>query len=328
MNRRAFLGTVAGSLLAAPRTAEAQPRAKHRPRIGFLGNASPGNNVEPVEAFREGLRERGWFEGRTVDIEYRWASGDHERLAGLAEELVRSASDVIVVSGSVGTVAARDATHSIPIVIAAVLTDPVAAGFVTSLAHPGGNITGLAASYEEITTKQLQLLTEALPGLTRLVFLWNLLSARRATLDAVITAAQKLGLRPLLLEVRDVGEAEAAYRKASQGRAQAVHVRPSPFFNSYRRTLIDLAARYHLPAMYEFRDYVRDGGLMSYGVRLGDMYRRAADYVDRILKGANPADMPVEQPTKFELAINIKTAKTLGLMIPPSLLQRADQVIE
>src|SRR5262245_7103632 len=326
LGRRRFMTALAGSLVATRLAAEAQPAAKQRPRIGFLANASPG--VEPIDAFREGLRERGWVEGRTVEIEYRWAGADYGRLPSLAADLVRVGSDVVVVSGAVGTLAARGATGRIPIVIAAILTDPVAAGLVKSLAHPGGNITGLAASSEDIATKQLQLLTETLPGLTRLVLLWNLRSARRTTLDAVTSAAQTLGLRPRLIQMREAGEAEAAFRKAREGRAQAIHVMPSPFFNAYRRVLIDLAARYHLPAMYEFRDYVRDGGLMSYGVSLEDMYRRSAGYVDRILKGAHPADMPVEQPTKFEFVINLKTAKALGLTIPPSLLARADEVIQ
>jgi putative ABC transport system substrate-binding protein len=323
MERRAFLTTLGGGLLAAPLFAEAQ-----QPRIGFLGNSDPKSTTEPLYAFGEGLRELGWIEGQTIAIEYRWAGGQSERLPELAVDLVRVKSDVIVVSGGLGIQAARRATSRIPIVIAAVLADPVAAGFVASLGHPAGNITGLASSYEEVVTKQLQLLTETIPGLSRLVLLWHARSARTATLDAVTVAAHTLDVQPRVLQVGKATDYEGAFRAARDGRAQGIHVLPSPFFNADRHLLVNLAARYRLPAMYEFREYVQDGGLMSYGVSLPDMYRRAAGYVDRILKGAHAGDLPIEQPTKFELVLNLKTAKALGLTIPPSLLQRADQVIE
>jgi putative ABC transport system substrate-binding protein len=333
VERRAFLRSIASALLAAPPAAQL---GKVLPRIGFLGNSDPKSPTEPLEAFRQGLRELGWIEGQTITIEYRWADGQTERVPELATALVRAKCDVVIVSGSVAVQAARQATSHIPIVIAAILIDPASAGFVASLAHPGGNITGLASQYEEVVTKQVQLLTEAVPGLTRLVLL-NLSSAvgtdlaaagRRRVRATAANAAATLGLKARLIEVRAVADFEGAFLAARDGRAQAIHVLPSPFFNAHRRLLIDLAARYRLPAMYEFREYVHDGGLMAYGVSLPDMYRRAASYVDRILKGTKPGDLPIEQPTKFELVINVKTAKALGLTIPPSLLARADQVIE
>jgi putative ABC transport system substrate-binding protein len=325
MDRRAFIGMLAGGLFAVPLKVEAQQTEKVW-RIGFLGNGDGRNDTETLETFRQGLHELGWIEGRTITMEYRWANGQTERLPKLASELVRAKSDVIIVSGSVGVEAARKATRDIPIVIAAILIDPASAGFVASLAHPEGNITGVASQYEEVVTKQVQLLTEAMPGLSRLVILAR---TRGAAVQATAaTAAGNLGLKARLVKVREVADFEGAFREARDGRAQAIHVLPSPFFSAHRRVLINLAARYRLPAMYEFREYVQDGGLMSYGVSLPDMYRRAATYVDKILKGAKAGDLPIERPTKFELVINLKTAKALGLTIPPSLLQRADQVIE
>jgi putative ABC transport system substrate-binding protein len=328
MDRRAFITGMAGGLLAAPLVAGAQPAAKVLPRIGFLGYADPKSATEPLEAFRQGLRELGWIEGQTITMEYRWANGQAERLPELASELVRVKSDIIIVSGSIGVQAVRQATSRIPIVIAAILVDPVSAGFAVSLAHPAGNITGLASQYEEVVTKQVQLLTETVPGLSRLVFIGYKGAAAMAVQAPAATAAGTLGLKARLLQVGEVADFEGAFRAAHDERAQALHVLPSPFLNAHRRLLIDLAARYRLPAMYEFREYVRDGGLMSYGVSLPDMYRRAASYVDRILKGAKPGDLPIEQATKFELVINLKTAKALGLTVPPALLARADQVIE
>jgi putative ABC transport system substrate-binding protein len=247
----------------------------------------------------------------------------------LATELVRGKSGIIIVSGSIGVQAARQATSRVPIVIAAILVDPVSAGFVASFAQPGGNITGLASQYEDVVTKQVQLLAEAVPGLSRLVFLgYKGIRAGAGVQTTAATAAGTLGLKTRLLEVREVADFEGAFRGAREGRAQAIHVLPSPFFNAHRRVVINLAARYRLPAMFEFREYVQDGGLMSYGASLPDMHRRAASYVDRILKGAKPGDLPIERPTKFELVINLKTAKALGLTIPPSLLGRADEVIQ
>jgi len=316
-------------LLVAPLAAEAQQAGKVLPRIGFLRNADAKSATEPLEAFLQGLHELGWIEGQTITMEYRWANGQAERLPELATELVRGKSDIIIVSGGIGVQAARQATSRVPIVIAAILVDPVSAGFVASLAQPGGNITGLASQYEDVVTKQVQLLAEAVPGLSRLVFLgYKGIRAGAGVQTTAATAAGTLGLKTRLLEVREVADFEGAFRAAREGRAQAIHVLPSPFFNAHRRVLINSAARYGLPAMYEFREYVQDGGLMSYGASLPDMYRRAASYVDRILKGAKPGDLPIERPTKFELVINLKTAKALGLTIPPSVLGRADELIQ
>jgi putative ABC transport system substrate-binding protein len=326
MDRRAFVAG-AVSVLAGPLVAWAQPVGHIPARIGYLGYGNSTAPGEQLKAFRQGLRDLGWIEGQTVVIEYRWAEGQLERLPALAAELVRVRCDVIVVAGTQGIQAARQATSRIPIVIGALLVDPVGPGFVTSLAHPGGNITGLSSEYEAIVTKQVQLLTEAVPRLARLVLLRYAPGVQGPT-AAAAAAADTLGLRFRVLEVKEAAELEGAFRIARDEHAQAIHVLPSPFFDTHRHLLAQLAARYRLPAMYEFREYVQDGDLMSYGVSLPDMFRRAASFVDRILKGAKPGDLPIEQPTKFELVINLKTAKALGLTIPPSVLARADEVIQ
>ena len=297
-------------------------------RIGLLGNSDVQAENSQLAAFRQGLRELGWVEGQTIVIDYQSAAGNAERLPQLAVELVRLKSDVIVVSGSAGVRAARKATDTIPIVIAAVLVDPVRAGFVASLSRPGGNITGLASQYEEIVTKQVQLLIEAIPGLSRLVILRDLTVPGLSTATAAASAANKLGAHTEVIDVKEPSEFETAFRSARSKRAQAMHVLPSPFFSAHRRLLIKLAESYRLPASYEFREYVEDGGLMSYGVDIREMYRRSASFVDRILKGARPGDLPIERATKFEFVINLKTAKALGLTIPQSVLGRADEVIE
>ena len=325
--RRVFLEALGSGLLVAPLVARAQLTRKSPPRIGYLGNGDPKGGTESLDAFRQGLRNLGWSEGQNVQIEYRWAHGKSERLRDLAAEFVRTKSDLLVVSGSPGIEAARAATDQISIVIAALLVDPVAAGFVGSLAHPGGNITGLVSQYEEIVAKQVQLLTEAIPGLSRLALMRDK-SFRSEQIASAMAAAEALGLRARFIEVGQPADFDGAFQAARDGHAQAVQVLPSPWFNVHRRLLITLAARYRLPAMYEFRDYVRDGGLMSYGVIVPDMFRRAARYVDQILKGAKPGDLPIERPAKFDLVINLTTAKALGLTIPPSLLGRADEVLQ
>jgi putative ABC transport system substrate-binding protein len=330
MDRRVFIGTLAGGLLTAPLAVEAQRAEQHTPRIGYLGSADANIVGKELEEFRQGLRDAGWIEGRSIAIEYRWAKGKLARIPMLVDELVRLKSDVIVVSGIPSVQAAQRATKTIPVVMAAVFVDPVRAGFVASFAHPGGNITGLASEYEDIVTKQVQLLTEVIPGLSRLVLLRHEDSsgATESRTAHAVGAAGKLGVKAQILEVGEIDEFERVFRVARDGDAQAALVLPSPFFNANRHPLVKYAAQYRLPALYEFGQYTQDGGLMSYGVDLPAMFRRSASYVDRILKGAKPADLPVEQPTKFELVINLKTARALGLTIPPSLLQRADQVIE
>ena len=328
MNRRAFLAGL-GAGLAVAQGAGAQLAAMASPRLGFLGNSDSKTEGALLNGFRDGLKDFGLIEGRTITIDYRWAEGNPERLPSLAADLVRLKCDVIGASGSPAVRAAQQATNTIPIVILALLVDPVKAGFVASFSRPGGNITGVASQYEEIGAKQVQLLTEAIPGISRLVLLRDAGNpGSRLTATAAVDAAAQLGLNARLIEVRQPGEFESAFRAARTGRAQAIHILPSPFFSAHRRALIKLADTNRLPALYEFRQYVEDGGLMSYGVDIRDMYRRSASFVDRILKGARPGDLPIERPTKFELIINLKTAKALGLTIPPSLLLRADQVIE
>jgi putative ABC transport system substrate-binding protein len=324
IGRRVFIGTVAVSLLSAPLAAEAQPT--RTPRIGFLSNGNSTPVSPQLNAFRRGLRELGWIEGQTVTIEYRWAEGNSDRLPALVAELVQGKVDVIVLSGRPAIRAAREATSTIPIVFV-ILSDPVTLGFVPSLARPGGNMTGLASEFEALITKQLQLLKEAVPKVSRVALLHHPEIAPAVT-SAAEAAAQRLGLTARTLKVAEVAEFENAFKMARSERAGAIHVLPSPFFNAHRARLIELAARYRLPAVYEFRNYVEDGGLMSYGPSINEMYRGMASYVDRILKGAKPGDLPIERPTTFELVINLKTAKTLKLTIPQALLLRADELIE
>ena len=325
MNRRTFLCGLALGTLSAPLVAEAQPARV--PRIGYLGNGS----APPVLAelwFNRGLRELGWIEGQTITIEYRWAEGNLDRLPALAAELVQAQVDVIAAAGAVGIRAAQRATRTIPIVFV-ILNNPVDFGLMKSFARPGGNATGMASQFEELITKQLQLLTEAVPNVSRIALLSHDHAEQPAfTLRAAETAARKFGLTPLILKVAEVAAFENAFRTARSERAAAIQVMPSPFFNVHRQRLIELAARYRMPASYEFKNYVEDGGLLSYGPSVNDMWRDAARYVDRILKGAKAGDLPIERPAKFELVINLKAAKALGLTIPQSILLRADQVID
>lgn len=323
MDRRSFIGAAAVLLGGRPQIAGAQPRM---PTIGFLGNASPTTGASQLEALRRGLRELGWTEGQNLTFEYRWAEGHPDRLPGLVSELVRAKVDVIVLSGPQSMRAAQRATSTIPVVFV-LLVDPVAMGFVRSLARPGGNMTGLASQFEELITKQLQLLKEALPGLSRVALLRHS-EATPSIFAAAESAARTLGLITRTLTVATESEFETAFRTARSERVGAMHVLPSPYLGSRRARLIELAARYRLPACYEFSLYVRDGGLMSYGPSLNDLYGRSASYVDRILKGANPGDLAIERPARFELVLNRKTATALGLSLPQSLLSRADEVIQ
>jgi putative tryptophan/tyrosine transport system substrate-binding protein len=322
MDRRTFIGAIAAFVGTAPLAATAQPARSHR--IGFLGNGSPATLSSQDEAFRRSLRELGWIEDQNVTIEYRRAEGNPDRLPALVAELVQVKVDVIVLAGNPAIRAAQKATRTIPVVFV-VLTDPVSSGFVPSLARPGGNMTGVASQFEELITKQLQLLKEAVPNLARVGLLHQFPSA---VLTAAETAARNLGLTARMLNVTGPAEFENAFKVARSERAGAILVLPSPYFDAQHARLIELAARYRLPACYEFRNYVRDGGLMSYGTSIDAMFARSASYVDRILKGANPGDLAIEQPTKFELVINLNTAKALALTIPQSLLLRADEVIQ
>ena len=322
--RRTFLTGTGAVLLAAPLAAEAQ-QVKKVPRIGFLGNANLTDGRILVDALRQGLQELGWVEGQNISIVYRWAEGDLGRSPQLVAELVALKVDMIVLAGTVAARAALQATRTIPIVIT-IVGDPVAGGLVTSLAKPGGNLTGLAWEANDLATKQLQLLLEAVPETTRVAALGH--SANPMARTAAEAAARLLGVKLDVIEVGLPADIPGAFEAAKRGRAAALIVLPSPMFYGERRRLAELAARHRLPAIYEGKAYVEAGGLASYGPSFPDMYRRSAIYVDKILKGAKPGDLPMEQPTKFELAINLKTAKALGLTIPPLLLRRADEIIQ
>ena len=329
MDRRAFIGALAGGLLAAPLAAEAQPAGKV-PRVGFLAasSASDAANARWIEAFRQGLRDLGYVEGRNIVIEYRYAGEKYERLSALAAELVRLKVDVIVSHGTPGPLAAKHATSVIPIVMTSA-GDPVASGLVSSLARPGGNVTGMSLMVPELGGKRLHLLKEIIPGLSRVAVLWNATNPYNSLVVREMEAtATTLGVQLQSLVVRGPDDFEGALAAAATGRAAALTAVEDPLTNTRRIQIVDFAAKSRLPAIYGIKEFVDAGGFMSYGVHFADSYRRAAAYVDKILKGAKPADLPVQQPTKFEFAINLKTAKALGLTIPPSLLQRADQVIE
>jgi putative tryptophan/tyrosine transport system substrate-binding protein len=325
VNRRAFV-TGLGAVLATPLGVEAQRTGKVG-RIGYLGNANPIASAPTLDAFRQGLRDLGWAEGQNVSIEYRWADGDLERLPALASDLVRTPLDVIHLAGAPAVRAALQATRTIPIV-SAITGDPVANGFAASLGRPGGTVTGLAVEFNSLASKQLQLLKDMIPKITRVAFLHATTSPSPNTIKEAEAAARALGFKSRVFNVHDVADFEGAFRTANAEHTGAIYVMPSPLFSRYRDRLAKLALEHRMPAIYESPEYVKGGGLMSYGPNFVDLYRRSASYVDRILKGAKPADLPIEQPSKFELVINQKTAKALGLTIPPSLLLRADQVIE
>ena len=324
----ALIVTLAFGVLAAPLAIDAQPPAKVH-RIGYLGSGGGPTSVHLVEAFRQGLRELGYVEGKDIVIEYRWAEGRFESLPDLAADLVRLKVDVILAAGGLAAHPAKDATKTIPIVTT-VAINPVESGLVASLARPGGNITGLTfTAGPEIVGKQLELLNEAVPKVSRVAVLWNPTNpAAGSFLREVEVAARSLRLQLQLLEVRGPDEFESAFSAMTRGRAGALLVLTDPMFFLHRTRLADFATKSRLPAMLTFREYVEAGGLMAYGVNFRDLWRRAATYVDKILKGAKPADLPMQQPTRFELVINLKTAKALGLTIPQSVLIRADEVIQ
>jgi len=327
MERRRFIEVIAGCLLAAPLTADAQPAAKV-PRIGFLGNSTAALEANLVGPFREGLRELGYVEGRNILIEYRWAEGKNERLPALIAELIALKVDVIVTAGTPAALAVKKATTSIPLVMAAV-GDPVGVGLVASLARPGGNVTGLSAIAPELEGKRLELLREVVPRLSHIAVLWNPDNPfQPGSLKEARAAAQVLGIKVQLLGVRTAEDFPAAFAAILKERPDALLVLADRIFLHNRARIVDFEAKRRLPGMYPYRELVEAGGLMSFGPSYADMHRRAATYVDKILKGAKPADLPVEQPTKFDLVINLKTAKALGLTIPPSLLGRADEVIQ
>ena len=324
-----FVVTLTLSLLVVPRTAEAQQATKVH-RIGRLSSGSPTEPNPALEAFRQGLRELGYIEGQNIVIEYRYAEGRDDRLADLAAELVRLKMDVIVAGGSPAIRAAQHATHTIPIVMAAP-PDAVAEGFVASLARPGGNITGLSWLGAELPGKRLEILKETVPQSARIAVLANPASrASEPQLHNLTVAARALGLQLHVVEVRSADELDTAFAAMTRAGVDAViALEDAVLLNGHRgRVVADLAAKSRLPMMYGWREWVVAGCLMSYGPSLPDMWRRAAIYVDKILKGAKPADLPVEQPIKFELVLNLKTAKALGITMPPSLLVLADEVIQ
>ena len=328
MERRAFVVGALG-LLTVPLAVEAQPAGAQVPRIGFLA-LNPGANPHLREAFLRGLRDLGYVEGRNVVIENRDAEGKIERLPALATELVALKVDVIVTGGGTPTaLAAKQATKTLPIVFTSA-SDPVTDELVASLARPGGNLTGLSNLAPELVGKCLEQIKETVPRVSLVAVLWQPGSVGGHTdmLKAAELAARPLGVRLQIVEARGPADFDRAFSDMTRARAGALAVLGSAIFNSERRRLVDLAAKNRLPTVYTSRDFVDAGGLMSYGPSLADSFRRAAAYVDKILKGTKPGDLPVEQPTKFELMINLRTAKALGLTIPPSLLLRADQVIE
>jgi putative ABC transport system substrate-binding protein len=317
------------SLVAWVGMAEAQ-QPKKIPRIGFLSPQSPSDpRIQRFrEAFRQDLRELGWVEGKNIVIEYRWAEGKTERLADLAAQLLSLKVDVIVAATTPAIQAAKQATGTIPIVMA-VAVDPVATGFVASIARPGGNITGLSMMATDLVGNQMQLLKELLPKISRVALLWNPTNPSNAPqFRQAQDEARAFGLRLQSLEARDPSEIDSAFAAMTRERAGAVIVLADTMFVDHRTRIADLSAKSRLPAVYGLTDHAEAGGLMVYGANVADMYRRAATYVDKILKGAKTADLPVEQPTKFEFVINLKAAKQIGLMIPQSVLFRADRVIK
>jgi putative ABC transport system substrate-binding protein len=315
-------------LTLAPLAVEAQQAAANVARIGMLADAT---SPHLREAFLQGLRDLGYVEGRNLVIEYRDAEGKPERLPALAAELVALKVDVIVAGNTPQTLAAKQATRTIPIVFSFAL-DPVTDGLVTSLARPGGNVTGLSFLAAELVGKRLELLTQAVPRVSRVAVLWQPGGqAERTEKDlqtAAEVAARALGVRLQFVEARGPADIDRAFSDMTRARAGALTVLGSAMLFNQRRRLVDLAAKNRLPAVYGLREYVDAGGLMAYGTNGADLFRRAATYVDRILKGTKPADLPVEQPTKFDLIINLKTAKALGLTIPQTVLLQANQVIE
>jgi len=297
-------------------------------RVAFLEAGASSTNRHFLVAFEDGLRELGYQPGRGVVIEERWAEGQAERFAPLAIELMQLRPDVMVVASTLGAVAVKPVVKSIPVVFVGV-ADPIAAGLVTSLARPGGNFTGLSRVFGEgLLGKAVQILQGIAPKISRCAILWNAKGAVEVRLREAEQALRALGLAPLPVEVRDVAEFEGAFKRMKTGRADSLVVITDPLTLRHRQALVDLAARERIPAVYEFAEFARAGGLLSYSASVPALFKRSALYVDKILRGASPAELPVEQPTVFELVVNLKTARALGLAVPQSLVARADEVIE
>jgi putative tryptophan/tyrosine transport system substrate-binding protein len=326
MKRREFITLLGGAAAAWPFTARAQRGGKKLPTVGLLGASTRSNWNHWTAAFVRRLGELGWIEGRTVAIEYRWAEGSSERFAEIAAEFVQLKVDVVVTVGS-AVAAVKQATSTIPIVFA-IAVDPVGTGIVASLARPGGNITGLSTQTADLTGKKIELLRELLPGLRRLATIANIgYAGSVAEIGEVQAAAGKLGLDVIVLGIRRAEDIASAFGSLKSG-VQALYVCPDALINANHARINALALGARLPTIHPFRDYLGAQGLMSYGADNVDLFRRTGDYVDKILRGANPSDLPVEQPTKFEFVINLKTAKALGLDVPDKLLALADEVIE
>jgi putative ABC transport system substrate-binding protein len=315
--------------LSIPLAVEGQARhAERTVTIGYLGNSSPSLESNLIDAFREGMNQHGYVEGQNLVIKYQWAEGHEERYAVLARELVRLKPDIILTAGTPGTLAAMRATRSIPI-IAASAGDPVAAGLVSSLAKPGGNVTGLSTLGPELEGKRLELLKLAVPSLSRVIALLNPANPfTPIAWKATQAAAETLGVRLQPVEVQSRSDLDAALAAIKKARPEGLIVVPDRILLAYRAPIVQFIAKNGIPGMFPFREFAEEGGLMAYGPDYTDVFRRAATYVDKILKGAKPADLPIEEPTKFELVINAKTAKALGLTISQSLLVRADRILE
>jgi putative ABC transport system substrate-binding protein len=327
MDRRAFIAMMGGGVLCSPLAVEAQPADKVY-RMGYLYSGSATSSPRAPEAFLEGLRELGWVQGQNIVIDYRFAEGRFDRLPDLAAELVRRKVDVFVAWPTPPAIAAKNATATIPIVMIGV-GYPVELGLVTSLARPGANVTGLSFNAGEEIGKGLELLQETLPKVRRVAILLNPGNPGHAHAVRIVKAsARALGLQFQLLEAREPDQVEGAFAAMAKDRVEALLVVTDSMLISQRARLADLAAKNRLPATFGVREFVDAGGLVSYGVSVPDLMRRAAVYVDKILKGAKPADLPVEQPTKFELVLNLKTAKALGITIPQTILLRADEIIQ
>jgi ABC-type uncharacterized transport system substrate-binding protein len=327
VRRREFITLLGGVVVACPFAARAQQPAKV-PRIGFLGNSTAALESNLVRAFRDGLRDLGYEEGRSIVIEYRWAEGMYERFPVLIAELVALKVDAIVTAGTPASVAVKNATTTIPLVMVAV-GDPVATGLVASLARPGGNITGLTSMSVEMEGKRLELLREVSPKISHIAVLWNAASPIQVIEEEEVrAAAQVLGMKMLSLGVRTREQIDEALAAIMRERPDALLVLADRLFLHHRMRIMDFAAKERLPGVHAYRELVEAGGLMSYGPSYADMHRRAATYVDKILKGAKPGDLPVERPTKFELVVNLGAARALGLTIPPAVILRADELIE
>ncbi len=327
IGRRQFISALGGATLAWPLAARAQPPPKIA-QIGLLSPFSSSDTTLWYQAFLRGLSDLGWINGKNIIIEYRYADGKSDRLPGLIADLIRLKVDIIVTSVSNDSLAAKNATKEIPIVMAAA-GDPVAIGIVDSLARPGGNVTGLSQMTPDVAGKRLELLKEIAPNMSSVFVLLNPDDPISVLgWNEIQPSAQKLGVGAHSVDVRNTADLERAFDEVTRARADALAVMPNPIFVTNLKRIADFALQNKLPSMFHLREFAEVGGLLSYGVDRSDLYRRAATYVDKILKGASPADLPIEQPTKFELVINLKTAKALGLTVPNTLLVTADEVIE